>query len=231
MRQRQSAEKRLKKRKREQEESEVYTTHSKRKGTASNRRERGVARERMPHVMFREKIEAIRAEIEMRPTSGVFHRPVSRKAIPRYYEVISEPIDLQTIRDKNQKYEYRTAEAFLKDLDLMRRNCIKFNGKESPFSKEAEAICEYARKRIDEQRAELTALEEMVEDFMTSGKKKKSRVGGGGRVTALSSATAMASGNNVVVDGVAVNLGDLDKEFEEIEGSDSDDSFSGLLGK
>lgn len=97
-----SSEKRMKKRKREMEEADLYVTASKRKGT-NNRRERGVARHRMPHVMMADKLESIRQQVERRPRSGDFHRPVDRRLYPRYYEVISDPIDLQTIRDKNQK--------------------------------------------------------------------------------------------------------------------------------
>lgn len=94
-----SKEERMRKRKREEEELEVYSASVKRKGT-SNRRERGSIRDRRPHVIFAEKLEAIRASVEARPSAAPFLKPVNRKLIPRYYEVISHPIDLSTIRDK-----------------------------------------------------------------------------------------------------------------------------------
>jgi len=96
------AEKKRKKRQREAEEAELYSAAPHRKGT-SNRRERGSARERMPHVIFKDRLESIRSQVETRPLSGPFKRPVNRRMIPRYYEVISDPIDLQTIRDKNAR--------------------------------------------------------------------------------------------------------------------------------
>ena len=96
------AERRMKKRRRELEEADLYMTAPQRKGT-SNRRERGAARDRMPHVIMADRLEGIRSEVEKRTGSAPFHRPVNRRLIPRYYEVISEPIDLQTIRDKNQR--------------------------------------------------------------------------------------------------------------------------------
>ena len=46
---------------------------------------------------------AFLSTVETRPLSGPFKRPVNRRMIPRYYEVISDPIDLQTIRDKNAR--------------------------------------------------------------------------------------------------------------------------------
>jgi hypothetical protein len=55
-------------------------------------------------VILANKLEGIRSLIESRPTSGAFHKPVNRRALPRYYEVISDPIDLSGIRDKIKKY-------------------------------------------------------------------------------------------------------------------------------
>ena len=63
-----SQEKKMKKRQREQEEADLYTTASKRKGT-SNRKERGAARDRMPHVMLADRLEMIRSEVEKRVSS------------------------------------------------------------------------------------------------------------------------------------------------------------------
>jgi hypothetical protein len=98
-----SKEQRIKKRKRDEEEAELYESVSKRKGT-SNRKERGSIRARRPHVILADRLEAIRSTIESRPSSGPFVKPVNRRQLPRYYEVISHPIDLATIRDKIQKY-------------------------------------------------------------------------------------------------------------------------------
>ena len=118
-----------KKRKRadDDDEDEEYNI-VKRKGT-SNRRERGSIRDRRPHVIFAERLESIRVMVESRPNAGPFQKPVPRKALPTYYEVISYPMDLSTIREKIQKYEYRTAESFVKDFELMKSNAVKFNGK------------------------------------------------------------------------------------------------------
>lgn len=55
------AEKKRKKRQREADEAELYSAAPHRKGT-SNRRERGSARERMPHVIIRDRLESIRAQ-------------------------------------------------------------------------------------------------------------------------------------------------------------------------
>jgi hypothetical protein len=218
-----SKEDRMKKRKREEEELEVYATSAKRKGT-NNRRERGSIRDRRPHVIFAEKLEAIRSAIESRPYAGPFVKPVNSRLIPRYYEVISHPIDLQTIRDKISRYEYRSADAMVRDFELMKTNAIKFNGQASPITQEAIAIFDYVRDQIEASRDEFASLEVAVQEQMSGKPKKKKKQAG----TKKSSA---ASGNVGMVGGVQVNLGDFKFEGMSMDGidSDSDDSFTGLL--
>ena len=121
-------ENRKKKRMKLEEEADLYTKHVRGKGT-NNRKERGAARERMPHVIFSDRLEALRSAVEGRPNAGAFHKPVPRDLYPHYYEIITHPIDLSFIREKNQKYGYNTADEFVKDFELMKMNAIKFNGK------------------------------------------------------------------------------------------------------
>lgn len=214
-----SKEERMRKRKREEEELEVYATSAKRRGT-SNRRERGSIRDRRPHVMFAEKLEAIRSAVEARPFAGPFVKPVNDRLFPNYYVLISQPMDLQKIRDKISKYEYRSADALLRDFELMKNNAIKFNGQANAIAQEAIAIQDYVKDQIESSRAELSALEEAVEDQMNTKPKKKKK---GLSKKAASSTTAS-------VGGVSVNIGDLSQSmhFDGVD-SDSDESDSGFL--
>ena len=214
-----STEERMRKRKKEEDELDVYVSSAKRKGT-SNRRERGSIRDRRPHIIFGEKLEAIRSAVESRPSAGPFLKPVSRKFIPRYYEVISHPIDLSTIRDKNTKYEYRTADAFVRDFELMKNNASKFNGTHNPIAVEAAAIYEFVKHQVDAIRSELTPLEGAVEDvFSGQGKKKK-------QIKAKTKKAKSSLGGTAKVDGISVNIGDL-SGITGMDGSDTDsgDSF------
>jgi hypothetical protein len=77
----QSTEERMRKRKKEEDELDVYVSSAKRKGT-SNRRERGSIRDRRAHVVFSDKLEAIRQEVESRPSSGPFLKPVCCSRLP-----------------------------------------------------------------------------------------------------------------------------------------------------
>lgn len=242
LKQKVSQEKRNKKRRREAEEADLYMTAPQRKGT-SNRRERGSARDRMPHVIMADRLESIRTLVEKRPGSGPFHRPVNRRALPRYYEVISEPIDLQTIRDKNQRYEYRKADLFVRDFDLMKNNAIKFNGVGSILGNEATAMYEFVKNTIEQNRSDFDSMEEAVREQMSGGRKRaktssaKNSPKSSPKSSSTGGATSAGNGNgnssgtgataNVVLDGVAttVNLGNLPTDFGFGGGdSDSDDS-------
>ena len=146
-----------------------------RKQGTNNRKERGSIRERRPHVIFANRLEDIRAAAESLPNSRPFLKPVSRKQIPKYYEVISHPIDFAAIRDKIQKYDYRSGDAMLKDFELMKNNAIKFNGAGTQIAAAAEGIYDFARQKLEQNRAELTHLEEAVADQMNSAQPKKRR--------------------------------------------------------
>jgi len=188
LRKTENKEQRMKKRKREEDEREVYS--SRRQGT-SNRRERGSIRDRRPHVIFANKLELIRTAAESRPTANAFHKPVSRRDYPTYYEMISHPMDLSTIKSKIEKYEYRTTESLLKDFELIKINAIKFNGSSTLLAEEASAIYDMVNTMIDGSKAELSHLEDAVADQMSTQSSKKKAT------KRRSSASAAAIGGDV----------------------------------
>lgn len=220
-------EQRMKKRKREEEEAELYTTVSKKKGT-SNRRERGSIRDRRPHVIFAERLEGIRALVEARPSSRPFDKPVNRRQIPRYYEVISNPIDMSTIRDKINRYEYRTADSFVKDFELMKNNAVNFNGLGTPIANEGVAIYELVKEQVDANQSELKSMEDAVkEQFVKPKKKKKKKTG---KKKAAAAAAAAAAGD--MLGDVDVDVANLPTDFEmnlDDIGSDSEGDAAGLI--
>jgi len=210
-------EQRIKKRKREDDELEVYQAIQRRQGT-NNRKERGSIRERRPHVIFANRLEEIRSAAESRPTAGPFHKAVSRKLIPKYYEVISHPMDLGTIRSKIHSYQYTTAEAMLKDFDLMRSNAVKFNGPDSTLAAEATEIYDLVKSRLEENRAELAHLEEAVAEQMnTKQPKNKKR-----KKTTKKASTSPAASDDALLGGMSVpDDFDLD-DFNLSDDSDDD---------
>ncbi len=207
----QARENRMKKLRKQEEDTDVYKSHVRGKGT-SNRKERGSARDRMPHVILSDRLETIRSAVEARPTAGAFLKPVPRELYPKYYELIHEPIDLSTIREKNRKYGYPRADDFVSDFQLMKNNAIKFNGKGTPLANEAIEIWTFVKNTIAQNRDEFHEMEEAVRE-QKNGKKKKKKPN-----QAMPMNTA-----NVVLDGIEtqVNLGaNLSLGFCDSDGSE-----------
>ena len=60
---------------------------------------------------------------------GLFHHPVrtTTEGCEVYYQVIENPIDLETIDKKNSRSEYKSIAGFNRDMELLFANCYKYN--------------------------------------------------------------------------------------------------------
>lgn len=108
----------------------------------------------------------------------------------------------------------------LRDFELMKNNAIKFNGANHPISLEANAIYEFVKSEIADNRQQLDMMEEAVRDQMSSKKSKKAAKAA--QVRQAKMAKSSEGGFSAVVDGVAVNLGNFSKDAFDY--SDTDDS-------
>ncbi|KPI88549.1 putative bromodomain factor 2 protein [Leptomonas seymouri] len=66
-------------------------------------------------------------------TLAMFHHPVSATDVPDYYDVIEEPMDLSTIRQKIEEDKYSADSEVEDDVALMLSNALDFNAKGSPW--------------------------------------------------------------------------------------------------
>jgi hypothetical protein len=136
-------------------------------------------------------------------------------------------------------YEYKTADAFLKDFELMKNNAIKFNGAGHNLAIEAVAIYDFVLNTIESNREELTKMEDAVREQMASGKKRgrtpSSRDSPFSQVSESLSqdgppSLSLGSVANVVLDGIetTVNLGNIEMNafnFDDISDDSGDDSM------
>ncbi|CAA7263126.1 unnamed protein product [Cyclocybe aegerita] len=60
-----------------------------------------------------------------------FLKPVSRAEVPDYYDVISNPMDFQTMLKKIKQKQYKSKREFKDDLDLIWSNCYTYNASEN----------------------------------------------------------------------------------------------------
>ncbi|KAJ3274080.1 hypothetical protein HDV01_003573 [Terramyces sp. JEL0728] len=61
--------------------------------------------------------------------SAIFRFPVDANLYPEYYEIITEPIDIQTITVKLNEEKYVDLNQFHDDVQLIFKNCFTFNKK------------------------------------------------------------------------------------------------------
>ena len=71
-----------------------------------------------------------------------FHEPVdpAKYGIDDYFDIITEPMDFGTIKKKLTHNVYNEINEFIRDMNLVFSNCVKYNGPENMISKYAVEI-------------------------------------------------------------------------------------------
>jgi Bromodomain len=122
------------------------------------------------------------------------------------------------------RYEYRTADALVKDFELMKTNAVKFNGAQNQIAEEAIEIHKFVRDQVEASRSEFSPLEEEVEELM-SGKANKHQKAGKKKVKGIKlkagrSSSSGGSGGNEKMGGI--NIGDISQSLMDDNGDGSD---------
>jgi hypothetical protein len=75
-------------------------------------------------------------------SAWIFYDPVDpeKLEIPDYYDVVTEPMDLGTIKNKLHSNRYRNIQEFIDDINLIFNNCIKYNGEDSSVGKMCKVV-------------------------------------------------------------------------------------------
>ncbi|XP_023842683.1 bromodomain adjacent to zinc finger domain protein 1A isoform X3 [Salvelinus sp. IW2-2015] len=92
-------------------------------GSSSNRRSSG----RNQGVHELSACEQLTVELVRHEDSWPFMKLVSRTQVPDYFDIIKKPIALSTIREKVNNCAYKTATAYVEDVELMFANCLQYN--------------------------------------------------------------------------------------------------------
>jgi hypothetical protein len=75
---------------------------------------------------------------------------VSPDALPMYYQVIKEPIDLQKIANKIRDSEYASWNEFGNDLKLLYQNAKQFNSPSSSIYKDAVYLNNFTKQKLQQ---------------------------------------------------------------------------------
>ncbi|XP_050421868.1 transcription initiation factor TFIID subunit 1-like [Adelges cooleyi] len=101
-------------------------------------------------------------KIKLMSESWPFMKPVNRKLIKDYYNVIKEPIDLETIASRVSSHKYHNRKEFLDDINLILENSIAYNGENSDYTQHARTLIKAANNFIEGFDEYLTQLEKNI---------------------------------------------------------------------
>ena len=100
--------------------------------------------------------------------SWPFMKPVNKKQMKHYYDIIKSPMDLETMDLKANKHAYHSRVEFLSDLELIYQNSVTFNGLENDYSHKARKILDVAASEL-ESYSYLNDLEEKIRGVQERG--------------------------------------------------------------
>ncbi|CAH0728649.1 unnamed protein product, partial [Brenthis ino] len=115
----------------------------------SKKRNREVSMEERPPLQP-EALAALLRDAMKHKGSWPFHDPVSVEDVPDYLEVIEQPMDFTTIKNKLENEEYETDEEFLADVALIFTNCYTYNKDTHPVARAGMRLEKYITKRCSE---------------------------------------------------------------------------------
>ncbi|CAG2164848.1 unnamed protein product [Oppiella nova] len=98
------------------------------------------------------------------PESWPFHKPVDKKFVKNYYEIIENPRSFESIEKSIKQHKYQSREQFIDDVELILKNSERYNGADSQFTKKAVEILEAAKEWLTVYDEQLTVLEQAIVD-------------------------------------------------------------------
>ncbi|KAM6560877.1 hypothetical protein CsatA_030116 [Cannabis sativa] len=87
--------------------------------------------------------------LQKKDTHGVFSEPVDPEELPDYHEIIDNPMDFATVRQKLDAGLYANLELFEKDVFLICSNAMEYNSSDTIYFRQARSIQELARKDFE----------------------------------------------------------------------------------
>ena len=103
------------------------------------------------------------------PDTWSFHKPVNKKTVKNYYDIIKNPMDLDTLEQNATNHVYKTRETFLQHVGLIYENSVRFNGPDSEFTRKAAQIVEVANIELKQYESQLIVLEKAIGDHNITG--------------------------------------------------------------
>lgn len=94
--------------------------------------------------------------------ASAFLRPVSTKKFPDYLKVISDPMDLGTMKGKAKNHKYANFGEFVADLRKMWQNCVTYNGTDHGLSKLARNMLDLGEETMMSKKDEILEIQNVI---------------------------------------------------------------------
>ncbi|XP_040573195.1 transcription initiation factor TFIID subunit 1 [Lepeophtheirus salmonis] len=119
-----------------------------------------------PLITFATYLEGIHNQLRVMDEALQFLQPVNPKRLPSYFDVIKNPMDLQTIRENIQKKKYHKREEFLSDVNQIVANSAIFNGPEDIHTQNAKKLMDLVIAKLSENEDKLMKLEKAINPLL-----------------------------------------------------------------
>ncbi|KAL3285826.1 hypothetical protein HHI36_000348 [Cryptolaemus montrouzieri] len=134
----------------------------------SHRRESG--RDDLP--LHNAALQDLLTEVMKHPDAWPFLRPVQRNEVPDYHDVITNPMDFGTIKNKLNMGKYNTDSQLMYDVALVFQNCNTYNEADSEIYRCGEKVLEFFRHKCSEIGLKIPSRNQQDED---SNKKRRTK--------------------------------------------------------
>lgn len=97
---------------------------------------------------FKESCLKVLKSLSEHSSAWPFQKPVKKEEVPDYFEIIRNPMDLQTVKDKVNNNEYKNKKSFEGDVLLIFENARTYNQKGTVFYKCADSLESFAKTQL-----------------------------------------------------------------------------------
>ncbi len=119
-----------------------------------------------PLVSYASILENILNELRDSTFAQPFILPVNSKKVPDYYNLVKNPVDLQTIRKKINDKFYKNRGDFLEDFQQLVENSALYNGYNHNITSQAENLFTLCEQKIEEKKDKLLRLEKAINPLL-----------------------------------------------------------------
>ncbi|KAI5063075.1 hypothetical protein GOP47_0021622, partial [Adiantum capillus-veneris] len=113
-------------------------------------------------------LNSILDRLQKKDKFGVFAEPVDPKEVPNYYDIIKDPMDFGTMRNRISSGHYMSIELFQRDIFLICDNAMQYNGKGTVYFRHARAIKDVAERILED--LKMCGLSMEVDETATKSK-------------------------------------------------------------